>query len=131
MEGWIKKGVLGQLAILMVCLFTGCGGGGGGTSATSSTTEPISCANAGAGSAVLSWNLPATDTEGAPIALAGFRIFCKTVGGNFEWIASAGALDTTLLLENLVSGMLTFAVTAISTNGVESDYSNFQNKLIQ
>jgi hypothetical protein len=83
----------------------------------------------GSNSAVVSWISPTTDTDDAPIALGGFRVFCKTtVGGYFHWIATAGASDTTLLLDGLASGELTFAVTAISVSGVESELSNFQSK---
>jgi hypothetical protein len=89
------------------------------------------CVNDGKGIAVLSWDPPTTDTDGLPIPLRGFRIFCKTTGGHLQWIGTAESTDTTLVLTNLVFGTLTFAVTAISTDGVESEYSNFQNKLIE
>ena len=84
------------------------------------------CTDNGTATAVLSWIPPTTDKDGAPISLMGFRIFCKTTAGNLQWIATAGALDTTLAVNNLVSGTLTFAVTAVSIDGVESEYSNFQ-----
>jgi hypothetical protein len=89
------------------------------------------CVNNGKGITVLSWDPPTTDTDGSPITLSGFRIFCKTARGNLQWIGTAGSTETTLVLTNLVFGTLTFAVTAISTDGVESEYSNHQNKVIQ
>jgi hypothetical protein len=94
---------------------------------------PVSpdCVNEGTATAVLSWDPPATDKDGLPISLSGFRIFCKTALGNLQWIGTAESTDTTLVVNDLVFGTLTFAVTAISADGVESEYSNFQSKLVQ
>jgi hypothetical protein len=116
--------------VMIACFLTACGGGGHGGTVASTQFLP-DCVDNGKGIAVLSWDPPTTDKDGQPIGLAGFRIFCKTAGGYLQWVGAAGPTDTTLVLTDLVFGTLTFAVTAISTDGVESEYSNFQNKLIQ
>lgn len=130
MEQLYRKKIHSSLGLaLIACLVVACGGGGGGSNPAPPSPFVADCVAGGTNSAVVSWNPPTTDTTGTPITLAGFNIFCKTAaGGYFHWIASAGVPGTSLVINGLVSGELTFAVTAVSVNGVESELSNLESK---
>jgi hypothetical protein len=117
------RNALGSL--LTLSLLSGCGGGGADIAST--VALEAACVTGGAGIAMLSWIPPSTDTNGDPIAIQGFRIYCSVEGGSLQWIGTAGASDTNFSA-NGVSGALTFAVTAISSAGVESDFSNLRSK---
>ncbi|HEY3517015.1 MAG TPA: putative Ig domain-containing protein [Gammaproteobacteria bacterium] len=85
------------------------------------------------GQVLLSWNPPTQNTDGSPLTnLAGYKIY---------WGLSAGSYSNSVTVNNpgiasYVVDQLTptqwyFAVTALSTNGAESAYSNVASKRIQ
>jgi hypothetical protein len=84
----------------------------------------------GSGTAVLSWAPPTTNTDGSPVDLVGFNIYAGTSSGNLQFRTTVGALDTTIVVDNLAAGTYFFAVTAVSVTGAESGFSNIASKTI-
>jgi uncharacterized protein YjdB len=97
-------------------------------SVSGSTTLTVT-GTAGTGAMTLTWAAPATYTDGTPAtlaAVAGYRIYYGTSSGTYTQsadVASAGTTPVTYTL-NLSPGTYYFAVTAIGTDGQESDHSN-------
>jgi hypothetical protein len=58
--------------------------------------------------------------------LAGYRVYCRVDGGayNTAYVPVAGRTNVTVTLTNLALGVCTFAVSAVSSNGLESVFSN-------
>jgi hypothetical protein len=103
---------------LAVLLFlSACGGGGGADS------PPIIIAN----SATLSWDAPTTYEDGSALSdLAGYRIYYAQSRGAYVQLADTGSLNTsyTVDVRGLTPGIYYIAVTAYSSSGAESAYSN-------
>jgi hypothetical protein len=85
------------------------------------------------GSATLSWLPPTTNTDGTPLTnLAGYRIYWGTAPGNYS--SSTTVMNpglTTYVVGNLTPNTYYFAVTAVSSAGAESVFSNAATKVIQ
>jgi hypothetical protein len=115
----------------VISLFlVGCGGGsGGGAVATSNLACPIAVGGTG-GTAELSWVPPTTNTDGSPVTLDSFNVYLGSSANSLEKIGSAGAAETTCSVVSLPVGTHHFAVTAVGTNGLESDFSNIETKTI-
>lgn len=111
---------------------TACGGGGGGSPPSAGVDGPAlpACISNGSGTAILSWDPPVFNEDNSPVNLAGFKIYCETAGSGFQWVSVAGSSDTTIVINNLVAGVLTFAVTAVSVEGVEGAFSNAEAKTV-
>jgi len=99
---------------------------------TASKSYTLTC-SWGGGSATVNWTAPTTNTNGTPLTdLAGFKVLFGT---------SASALNqsqmvndpraTSKTLSSLGAGTWYFAVTAYTSDGVESDLSNLGSKTIQ
>jgi uncharacterized protein YjdB len=97
-------------------------------SVSGSTTLTVT-GTAGTSAVTLTWGAPATYTDGTPAtlaAVAGYKIYYGTSSGTYTKsadVASAGTTPVTYTL-NLSPGTYYFVVTAIGTDGQESDHSN-------
>jgi hypothetical protein len=76
------------------------------------------------------WTPPATNVDGTSASLAGFNIYSGTNPGSLTRIATVGWSTTLYTANGLSTGTHYFAVTAVSTSGTESGFSNIGNKTI-
>jgi hypothetical protein len=85
------------------------------------------------GSATLSWTPPTTNTDGSPLTnLAGYRVRWGSSAGNYtSSVTLNNAGLTSYVVGSLVPGTYYFVVTALSSAGVESQFSNVASKTIQ
>jgi len=85
------------------------------------------------GSATLSWNPPTQNTDGSPLNnLAGYKVYWGTQQGNYTnsvTIPNPGI--ATYVVNQLTPARWYFAVTAYSSSGVESGFSNVASKTVQ
>ena len=86
-----------------------------------------------AGSAILTWQPPALNTDGSTITdLAAFKVYWGTTQGSYSQstkISSATARTHTVT--GLAKGTWYFVVTALNSQGTESPYSNVWSKTVQ
>ncbi|HEY7641853.1 MAG TPA: putative Ig domain-containing protein [Steroidobacteraceae bacterium] len=83
------------------------------------------------GRATLSWTAPTENTDGSTLSLSGYRIRYGTSANSLtSTIVIENASVTTYVVEDLAPSTWYFAVTAVSSNGAESAYSNVANKQI-
>jgi hypothetical protein len=84
------------------------------------------------GRATLSWTAPIENTDGSPLSnLAGYRIrYGTSAGALTNTIVIENASVTTYVVEDLAPATWYFAVTAVTSVGTESAYSNLANKAI-
>jgi hypothetical protein len=104
-----------------------------GTATASLPPFSIAVVAAATGSATLSWTPPTTNTDGSPLTnLAGYRLHWGTAAGTYT---SSVRLDNpglaSYVVENLAPGTYYFVVTALSSTGAESQFSNVASKTIQ
>ena len=104
-----------------------------GAPASPSTSNKLACPQIGAGTATLSWTAPTTNTDGSLVGLAEFRIYCGPTRSTsaMQIIDTVKFPVTTAVVKNLSPGKYFFAVTAVSKNGVPSDFSNVASKKIE
>jgi hypothetical protein len=104
-----------------------------GRTTTSLTAFSITVLAFGTGSATLSWTPPTRNTDGSTLTnLAGYRIYWGSAAGNYTnstTVNTAGL--TSYVVENLAPGTYYFAVSALSSSGVESALSNAATKTIR
>jgi len=85
------------------------------------------------GSATLSWTPPTSNTDGSPLNdLAGYRVYWGTSPtslSNSVTVANPGL--ATYVVGQLTPAVWHFAVTAYTTTGYESSYSNVASKTVQ
>ena len=93
----------------------------------------ITVESIGLGSATLTWVAPTLRTDGTLLDdLAGYKVYWGTESRNYtESIQIDNPGVTTYIVENLGPGTHYFATTALSSDGLESDYSNEASKTIQ
>lgn len=84
------------------------------------------------GRATLSWTAPIENTDGSPLSnLAGYRIrYGTSAGALTNTIVIENASVTTYVVEDLAPATWYFAVTAVTSVGIESAYSNLANKQV-
>jgi hypothetical protein len=84
------------------------------------------------GRATLSWTAPTENTDGSTLAnLAGYRIrYGTSANALTKTIVIDNASVTTFVVEDLAPTTWYFAVTAVTSAGTESAYSNVANKAI-
>lgn len=114
----INKIIVGLiLATGLVFGLTCCGGSGGGPSSTAT------------GVASLSWNPPATNSDGTPLTdLAGYKVYYGNSSGQYTKAIDVGS-STSYVINNLPVGATTyFTVTAYDLSGNESSFSNEASK---
>ena len=103
-----------------------------GTASTALSTFAIAITTISTGRATLSWMPPTENTDGSTLSnLAGYRIRYGTSAGSLtKTIAIDNASVTTYVVEDLAPATWYFAVTAVTSNGTESNNSNVANKQI-
>ncbi len=102
-----------------------CTGAGG--SASRSVTVTV---QAQTGTAYLSWAPPTTNEDGSPVSLTAFNIYAGTSANSLLKITTVASGQTTFTVSGLSSGTHYFAVTAVSSTGAESSFSNIESKTI-
>ncbi len=141
-------------------LLTACGGGGGsgasstaapaGAQATTSSTvtssadsseirtgstatTPTVTATSGDSAATLVWSPPLQGVDGRALpTLAGYRVYHGTDAEDLTPVAELNNPGlTSFVMERLASGVHYFAVTAYTSEGVESDWSNIGTKRVR
>jgi putative Ig domain-containing protein len=104
-----------------------------GSASASLTAFSIQVVALATGSVTLSWTPPTQNTDGSPLNnLAGYRVYWGTSPGNLSssvTIPNAGL--ATYVVGQLTPAQWHFAVTAYTTAGSESGYSNVASKTIQ
>ena len=80
----------------------------------------------------LSWEPPTQNVDGTQLAnLAGYRIHYGQVSGQYDYSVSIGSPNiTSATIENLVPARWYFAVTAVTSSGIQSDYSTQLSKVV-
>ena len=85
------------------------------------------------GSALLTWMPPSQNTDGSALTdLAKYKVYWGPTQGNYPnstLINDPAA--TSYLVDNLVPGTYFFVVTAVNTQGAESQFSNAASKIVQ
>jgi hypothetical protein len=104
-----------------------------GTATASLPAFSIAVVGVATGSASLSWTPPTTNTDGSPLTnLSGYRVYWGTALGNYpNSVTLNNAGLASYVVENLAPGTYYFVVTALSSAGSESAYSNTGSKTIQ
>jgi hypothetical protein len=84
------------------------------------------------GSAILTWQPPALNTDGSPIAdLAAFKVYWGTTQGTYSQSTQVSNVAArTHTVSGLAQGTWYFVVTALNTQGLESSYSNVWSKTV-
>ena len=82
------------------------------------------------GSAILTWQPPALNTDGSPLAdLAAFKVYWGTTQGTYSQSTKiSNAAARTYTVSGLTKGTWYFVVTALNAQGLESPYSNVWSK---
>ena len=84
------------------------------------------------GSVTLSWVAPTANTNGSPVTdLAGYHIHYGTAPGDLTKVIDlASTRITTFEVSNLTPGTYYFAISAYTTQGIESAESDVGSKTI-
>jgi len=120
---------LAGVLALAACVLVGCHQDPTGLSTVSAGT---SATNKGSGTAMLSWQAPTTNTDGAALTdLAGYRIY---YGMNADDLTQTVQLTSvglqTYVIDDLGLGTWYFAIKAVTSTGVESALSDVVSKTI-
>jgi len=120
---------LAGVLALAACVLVGCHQDPTGLSTVSAGT---SATNKGSGTAMLSWQAPTTNTDGAALTdLAGYRIY---YGMNADDLTQTVQLTSvglqTYVIDDLGSGTWYFAIKAVTRTSVESALSDIVSKTI-
>jgi hypothetical protein len=93
----------------------------------------ITVAAVATGSATLSWTPPTTNTDGSPLTnLSGYRVHWGTAVGTYpNKVTLNNPGLTSYVVSSLVPGTYHFVVTALSSTGAESQFSNGASKTIR
>jgi hypothetical protein len=104
-----------------------------GTATASLPAFSIAVVAVATGSASLSWTPPTTNTDGSPLTnLSGYRVYWGTALGSYPNSVTLNNPGlASYVVENLAPGTYYFVVTALSSAGRESAYSNTGSKAIQ
>lgn len=80
----------------------------------------------------LSWSPPTLNTDGSPLTdLAEFRVFYGQVSGQYDYSLRTGSPAITAMeIQGLTPGTWYFSVKAVTSRGVESDFSREANKTL-
>jgi hypothetical protein len=84
------------------------------------------------GSATLSWSIPIQNTDDTPLTnLTGFRVYQGTSATSLSPVRTISSpTATSTVIDNLGSGTHYFAVSAVTTSGIESQLSAVGSKAI-
>jgi hypothetical protein len=82
------------------------------------------------GTATGVWTAPTTHTDGTPIVggLKEFRVYQGTAPRTYSTIYTVPAASPRQIILTLPTGTFYFAITAVTQEGAESDYSNELSK---
>jgi len=123
-----KNSILKMIVMFIFSLLLGaCGGGGGTITETGAPTNNGNNILPGSTnkSVMLSWEAPLSYSDGSNLSdLQGHHIYMKTGSGSFvriHTIYSPGLLS--YFVDNLSPNTYTFAVTAFTSQGIESSFS--------
>lgn len=111
-------------AVFLITQVAACGGG----ASSSNSSGSAGVGSSGTGTATLQWVPPTSNEDGTTTALSGFNIYTGLTQNTLQPIATVGPYETSATVNNLPSGTVYFAVTALGTNGMESDLSNIASK---
>ena len=114
---------------LAACVLVGCHQDPTGLSTVPAGT---SATNKGGGTAMLSWQAPTTNTDGAALTdLAGYRIYYGMTADDLtQTVQLTGVGLQTYVIEDLGSGTWYFAIKAVTRTSVESALSDVVSKAI-
>ncbi len=85
----------------------------------------------GNGTAAISWTPPTTRTDGSALTdLSGYRIHYGQQSGEYSEIVEVGPGNTAHVIEQLDQGQWYFTMTALDGEGLESEFSEEDQKLI-
>jgi hypothetical protein len=103
-----------------------------GTASASLTSFSIQVVPTATGAATLMWNPPTQNTDGTPLTnLAGYKVYWGTEQGDYS---NSVTLNTpglsSYVVQQLTPARWYFAMTALNSAGVESDYSQVTSKQI-
>lgn len=128
-NGFLLKGIVLLMLLTPISMLTACGGSAGG--GASAAVSAGSGSAAGTATAVLSWNAPTTNQDGSALTdLAGYKIHYGVAPDNLGTSIDVGG-STAYQVDNLTAGTTYyFTVTAYTTTGSESGYSNEVSKLV-
>jgi hypothetical protein len=89
-------------------------------------------ATPGTATATVRWAAPSQNSDGSPLTdLAGYRVYHGTNGTSFsEIVQVSGSTSTTYTFNQLTAGTHTFAVSAVTSTGVEGALSTVGSKTI-
>jgi hypothetical protein len=95
-------------------------------------TIKVVAAKSAASPVTLSWVPPKQNVDGTQLAnLAGYRIHYGLVSGQYDYSVSISSPSiTSATIENLAPARWYFAVTAVTSSGVQSDYSTQLSKVV-
>lgn len=98
--------------------------------ATTPMTAPSTAPSTGWAS--LSWGSPGQNTDGTALTdLAGYRIYYGSTASDLSQVAQVtDPLATSFTVTDLVSGTWYFALTAVNSEGVESERSAVASKVV-
>ena len=84
------------------------------------------------GSVTLTWSAPTQNTDGtALLDLTSYRIYYGTTQGSYpNSVDLNNSGMTTYVVDNLTPGTYFFVSTAINSQGIESNYSNVAQKIV-
>ncbi len=124
------------MSLALTVALSGCNSGSG-TDANTSTSSGPGVSGSGtpppaAGSATLSWQAPATNTDGSALTdLAGYHIYYGTSSANLDQIINVASVGiTTYVIDNLSAGTYYFEISAYTTAGIEGAMSPTVSKTI-
>ena len=104
-----------------------------GTVSTALPAFTITVSAATTSSVTVRWVAPTTNVDGTPISgLQGYRVHYGTTSGQYSQSVPVGSSTiTSAVIEGLSPATWYFAVKAISSSGVESEYSREASKTLQ
>ncbi len=125
----MSKSIASTLLLLLTFVLIGCGGGSNNSDNNSSAASTDKSA-----SASLNWVAPTTRTDGTPLPMseiAGYKIYMGSSATNLTLVTDIpDAYTMEHEITDLDDGTHYFAVSAYSTENIESDKSEVVNKTI-
>jgi hypothetical protein len=103
-----------------------------GTATTSLAAFTINVVGVATGSASLSWTPPTTNTDGSPLTnLSGYKVYWGPALGDYTNSVTVNNPGiASYVVDNLSPGTYYFVVTALSSAGTESQFSNAASKTL-
>jgi hypothetical protein len=127
LTGTPGEGEVGTTAPIVIAVSDGQAG-----DSLSAFQIQVQSAGSGTGTASLSWTPPTERTDGSPLTnLAGYRIHYGNARNTYDRLINVNNPGiASYVVDNLSDGTWYFAVTAFTTDGLSSDYSNEESKQV-